>query len=51
MFKSTGKVVCMEEHQTNSDVTHWEHVATFGDVSYRPRTEQLDPTSNEGKSD
>lgn len=41
----------MEEHQTNSDVTHWEHVATFGDVSYRPRTEQLDPTSNEGKSD
>lgn len=40
----------MEEHQINVD-SHREHVATFQDVFYRPRTEQLNPTSNEGKSD
>lgn len=40
----------MEEHQINNDMTYREHGA-FQDVSYRPRTEQLDPIGNEGKSD
>lgn len=51
-LKSWGRLYAWRErNHFNNDTTHRELMPTFQDVSYRPRTEQLDWISNEGKPD